>query len=127
MTVREQLRKSGRQAGPAVADRPDPLRGHNIDVDRGHDEEHEHEHRFTWPEGLRIGVVAVAAAAVWFDLWEPLPHVSVIGVLGVLVGGWPIYQEAGANILARRMTMELSMSIAIIAAPPRLVSSSPHW
>jgi len=42
--------------------------------------------------------------------------VSVIGVLGVLIGGWPIFKEAAENIAARRMTMELSMSIALVAA-----------
>jgi Cu+-exporting ATPase len=40
----------------------------------------------------------------------------LIGVLSVLIGGWPIFKEAAENAAARRMTMELSMSIAIIAA-----------
>ena len=85
-----------------------------------HMDEHEHgddhAHGLEWPDLIRIAVVAVAAAAVWFHVWEPLQKISVIGVLGVLVGGWPIYREAAENIIARRMTMELSMSIAIIAA-----------
>src|ERR1700692_3626436 len=81
------------------------------------DHEHdEHDHAFEWPEALRIAVVTLAAAAVWFGIWEPFPHASVIGVVGLLIGGWPIFREAAENILARRMTMELSMSIAIIAA-----------
>src|SRR5437660_312110 len=42
--------------------------------------------------------------------------VSLIGVLGVLIGGWPIFKEAAGNAAARRMTMELSMSIALVAA-----------
>jgi Cd2+/Zn2+-exporting ATPase/Cu+-exporting ATPase len=33
-----------------------------------------------------------------------------------LVGGYPIFREASANILDRRMTMELSMTIALVAA-----------
>ncbi len=53
---------------------------------------------------------------MWFRVWEPLPRVSLIGVMGVLIGGWPIFKEAAENAAARRMTMELSMSIAIIAA-----------
>jgi len=32
------------------------------------------------------------------------------------VGGWPIFKEALENLFAKRMTMELSMSIAIVAA-----------
>src|SRR5208337_5265051 len=38
------------------------------------------------------------------------------GVLGTLVGGFPIFHEAYENIVQRRMTMELSMAIAIVAA-----------
>jgi heavy metal translocating P-type ATPase len=75
-----------------------------------------HDRALEWPDLLRIGVVAVGAAAVWFRLWEPLPHVSVIGVLTALVGGWPIFREAVENIVERRMTMELSMTIALAAA-----------
>ncbi len=80
------------------------------------DEADEHEHGFDWPEAARIALVALAAAAVWWRWWEPFAAVSVIGVLGVVIGGWPIFREAAENIAARRMTMELSMSIAIIAA-----------
>jgi Cu+-exporting ATPase len=79
-------------------------------------DQHDGDHTFAWPEAARIVFVALAAAAVWFGVWEPLASVSVIGVLGVIVGGWPIFKEAAENIIARRMTMELSMSIAIVAA-----------
>src|SRR3984893_6433808 len=79
-------------------------------------EEHERDHVFSWIEAVRIIVGALAAPAVWFHVGEPLPRVSLIGVLGVLIGGWPIFKEAAENAAARRMTMELSMSIAIIAA-----------
>ena len=83
----------------------------------GHDHDaHDHDHVFDRWEAARIVFVALAAAAVWFHAWEPLSAVSVIGVAGVLVGGWPVFREAIENILARRMTMELSMSIALIAA-----------
>jgi Cu+-exporting ATPase len=76
----------------------------------------EREHSFSRLEAARIILVAVAAAAVWFHGWEPLPEVSLIGVMGVLIGAWPILREAAENAVARRMTMELSMSIAIVAA-----------
>ena len=67
-------------------------------------------------EVLRIGLVALCAIAVWFRVWEPFPRISLIGLAGVLIGGWPIFKEAIENIAAHRMTMELSMSIAILAA-----------
>jgi heavy metal translocating P-type ATPase len=82
----------------------------------GHEHEHDHDHELSWAEGVRIILVTLAAAAVWIRLWEPLPSVSIIGVLGLAIGGWPIFKEAFENLLARRMTMELSMSIAIVAA-----------
>ncbi len=81
-----------------------------------HEYEHEHTQPISWPEALRILFVALAAVAVWFRVWEPFASFSVIGVAGLLVGGWPIFKEAFENITARRMTMELSMTIAIIAA-----------
>lgn len=67
-------------------------------------------------EAARIAIVAIAAAAVWFRVWEPFAAISVIGTLGLLIGGWPILAEAFENIVERRMTMELSMTIAIAAA-----------
>ncbi len=79
-------------------------------------EEHGGEHIFSWIEAARIVLVALAAAAVWLHLWEPFGRLSLIGVAGVLIGGWPIFSEAAENIAVRRMTMELSMSIAIVAA-----------
>jgi Cd2+/Zn2+-exporting ATPase/Cu+-exporting ATPase len=86
------------------------------DHSKDHEHDHEHEHGFDWIEAARIATVAVVAAAVWSRVWEPFSHVSVIGIVGLLIGGWPIFKEAFENLLARRMTMELSMSIAIIAA-----------
>jgi heavy metal translocating P-type ATPase len=84
-----------------------------------HDEncrETTHEHGLETTDLLRIGLVLIAAIAVWFRVWEPIPQVSVIGLVATLVGGYPIFREALENILERRMTMELSMSIALIAA-----------
>jgi Cd2+/Zn2+-exporting ATPase/Cu+-exporting ATPase len=92
--------------------------GASLHQSHAEDAEHDggHEHAFEWPEMVRIAFVAAAAAAVWFQIWEPIPRVSVIGVVGLLIGGWPIFKEALENLFAKRMTMELSMSIAIIAA-----------
>jgi heavy metal translocating P-type ATPase len=86
---------------------------HSQDHEGDHD--HDHEHAFERFEAIRIGIVALASAAVWFR-WEPYSGVSVVGILGLAIGGWPIFKEAFENIVERRMTMELSMTIAIVAA-----------
>jgi heavy metal translocating P-type ATPase len=78
--------------------------------------EEDHEHGFELVEVLRVAFVALAAAAVWFHLWEPFHRVSVIGLGATLIGGYPIFKEAFENILERRMTMELSMTIALVSA-----------
>jgi P-type E1-E2 ATPase len=69
-----------------------------------------------WSEAARIVFVALACAAVWFRVWEPFQRVSIIGLVAAIIGLYPILQEAIEAILARRMTMELSMTIAIGAA-----------
>jgi Cd2+/Zn2+-exporting ATPase/Cu+-exporting ATPase len=73
-------------------------------------------HGLVAADAARIAWVALAAGAVYLRAWEPLPRVSLIGVLGLSIGGWPLLREAAQNLRARRMTMELSMSIAIVAA-----------
>jgi heavy metal translocating P-type ATPase len=65
---------------------------------------------------IRILATAIVAGLVWFRVWEPFPHFSPIGIVGVLFGGWPIFDEAFENLRERRMTMELSMTIALLAA-----------
>ena len=69
-----------------------------------------------WRDLNRVGFVAAAAGAIWFLKGEPSPYVTAIGVACALIGGFPIFHEAYENIVERRMTMELSMAIAIVAA-----------
>jgi Cd2+/Zn2+-exporting ATPase/Cu+-exporting ATPase len=63
--------------------------------------EDESNNVFSWVEAARIIAVALAAAAVWFHVWELFARLSLIGVVGVLIGGWPIFKEAAENIVAR--------------------------
>jgi len=109
-----QIRAQG--AGPSTVPRATSSEELHAREDAGHEVEDDHEHAFDLIEALRIGWVALAAALVWFHVWEPFAPWSVIGAIGVVVGGWPIFREAFENALARRMTMELSMTIAIVAA-----------
>lgn len=74
------------------------------------------EKSFDRADLIRIALVALVATTTWFRLWQPLPRLDVIAIAGLLVGGWPIWREALEAVLHRRMTMELSMTIAIAAA-----------
>jgi heavy metal translocating P-type ATPase len=76
----------------------------------------EQERGIEWVELVRIAFVTLAAAAVWFRVWEPFPRLSVIGIAAALIGGYPIFKEAFENIVERKMTMELSMTIALLSA-----------
>ncbi len=87
-----------------------------VQAEHGRPDEDEREDPLAWTALARIAFVVVAATAVWVGIWEPIRNVSLIGIIGLLVSGWPILKEAFENILARRMTMELSMTIAIVAA-----------
>jgi heavy metal translocating P-type ATPase len=86
------------------------------DQDHMHDDDPDHHHPAPWVDFARIAVVSLGAMLVWFHAWEPIARVSVIGIVAAIVGGWPIFREAYENIVERRMTMELSMSLALLAA-----------
>src|SRR5579863_2056987 len=84
-----------------------------------HDHEQEHDsdgEHVEWLELGRIGFVGLAIVVSWLGLWHPLPHFDVIGFVAVLVGGYPIFREALVDLVSRRMTMELSMTIALVSA-----------
>src|SRR5450755_4185614 len=69
-----------------------------------------------WVELGRIGFVGLAIIVTWLRLWQPVPHFDIAGLAAVLIGGYPIFHEAFADLLSRRMTMELSMTIALVSA-----------
>jgi Cd2+/Zn2+-exporting ATPase/Cu+-exporting ATPase len=83
-------------------------------------QENEHQHdggeHVEWVELGRIGFVGLAIAVTWLRLWQPLQHIDVVGFAAVLIGGYPIFREAFTDLLSRRMTMELSMTIALVSA-----------
>ena len=74
------------------------------------------EHALKRADLVRIGLVALACLASWSGVWRPLVRFDAIALVATLAGGYPIFREAFANLLARRMTMELSMTIALAAA-----------
>ncbi|MDR1264121.1 MAG: cation-translocating P-type ATPase [Propionibacteriaceae bacterium] len=56
-------------------------------------------------------VIAVAGGFVW-----PSAKLPLVALTGLVVGCWPILVEAWEDLRRRRMSMELSMLIAIVAA-----------
>jgi heavy metal translocating P-type ATPase len=92
---------------------------HQVDgsADHGsHEQEHDHEHPLNRSEIARVLFTAAAAGAIWFLGGARNPYITAIGVICTIVGGFPIFHEAYENITQRRMTMELSMTVAIVAA-----------
>lgn len=80
-----------------------------------HHQETVHDHApFERMAIARIAAAALAIVALWFE--PPLPWSMGVGVAALAFSGWPILREAFENVLQRRMTMELSMTIAIVAA-----------
>jgi Cd2+/Zn2+-exporting ATPase/Cu+-exporting ATPase len=80
------------------------------------DQEHAHEHEQSWQDWVRVGFVALILVLDWLRLVPRFGGVDVLALTGVLVGGFPIFKEAISDLLERRMTMELSMTIALVAA-----------
>jgi heavy metal translocating P-type ATPase len=80
------------------------------------DTESDHGHTLNWPDLNRVLFIAAAAVAIYFLHGTQGPYVTGIGMTCTLAGGFPIFHEAYENITQRRMTMELSMTIAIVAA-----------
>ena len=80
------------------------------------DGEDDHGHAVSWRDITRVLFLSAAAGAIWFFRVARDPYVTGIGVTCTLIGVFPILHEAYENITQRRMTMELSMTIAIVAA-----------
>jgi cation transport ATPase len=84
----------------------------------GDNESHDHDHDHTsgTAEYVRLGIMALIIVASLTGWWRPFMKHDWLAFIGTLVGGLAIYQEAWRNLLKRRMTMELSMTIALLAA-----------
>ena len=67
----------------------------------------------------RVTFLALAALAVWISSASadiPAGQLTAFGAGTIVLGAWPILREATENLLQRRMTMELSMTMALAAA-----------
>src|SRR5437879_1917274 len=89
--------------------------GHNHN---DHDDESAQEHydETRNAEYVRLGLMAfviIASLAGWWRHWMSRDWLAFTATL---VGGFPIFKEAWDNLRKRRMTMELSMTLALVAA-----------
>jgi Cd2+/Zn2+-exporting ATPase/Cu+-exporting ATPase len=83
-----------------------------MSVARGED----HETTAETTDLIRIGLVVLAVGVTWLRPGPSFAGLDVLSLLVTLVGGYPIVREAVAAAIQRRMTMELSMTIALGAA-----------
>ena len=92
--------------------------GHHQDSDEGQHgpDHHDHEHQAGTAEYARLGVLAIIIAVSLTGWWHHFMSRDWLAFAGTVIGGFPIYKEAWENLLKRRMTMELSMTIALLAA-----------
>lgn len=65
---------------------------------------------------IRLGVLAAVVLASLLGWWRPFLQRDWLAFAATLAGGFPIFAEAWDNLRRRRMTMELSMTIALVAA-----------
>ena len=74
--------------------------------------------RIEWADAVRIAVVGVAALGAWIAGTTGTPGwaVGAAGAVVLAVGCWPLLVEAAGDLRERRMSMELSMLLAIVAA-----------
>jgi Cd2+/Zn2+-exporting ATPase/Cu+-exporting ATPase len=80
--------------------------------------EHEraHAHDAGVAEYARIALMAAVIVASLSGWWRNWMSRDWLAFAATLIGGFPIFQEAWENLRKRRMTMELSMTLALIAA-----------
>src|SRR5258708_26573015 len=67
-------------------------------------------------ELTRIALVGFAILFSWSQLWRPVETFDLIGFILAPLLGFPIFWQALKDVASRRMTMELSMTIALVAA-----------
>jgi heavy metal translocating P-type ATPase len=92
--------------------------GHDHDHDEHdhHEDGHDHDHTAGPTEYVRLGIMGLIVIASLTGWWRAFMDRDWLAFAGTIIGGFPIYNEAWENLLKKRMTMELSMTIALLAA-----------
>src|SRR5437870_2304256 len=92
--------------------------GHITDDHNDRDDDHDQgrEHSVTAGEYVRLGLMALVIVASLTGWWRHWMLRDWLACTATLVGGFPIFKEAWENLRKQRMTMELSMTLALVAA-----------
>src|SRR5262245_1681606 len=108
--------KTTESAIPVIDDEHSHVSGSNAHQ-RRHDQGHnDHDHRTGLAEYVRLGLMGIIVIASLTGWWRPFMSRDWLAFAGTVIGGFPIYKEAWGNLLRRRMTMELSMTISLVSA-----------
>ena len=94
----------------------DDAHQHHDPEHHDHDDEHGHEHPAGPVEYIRLGLLALVIIASLTGWWKNFMSRDWLAFAATLIGGFPIFEEAWENLRKRRMTMELSMTIALASA-----------
>src|ERR1700730_5388180 len=93
--------------------------GHEHDHHGHHDHDgdhHDHDHATGTADYIRLGAMGLIIVASLTGWWRGFMDRDWLAFAGTIIGGFPIFAEAWENLRKRRMTMELSMTIALVAA-----------
>jgi len=77
---------------------------------------HADEPKAGFAEYVRLALMALVIVASLTGWWRHWMSRDWLAFAATLIGGFPIYEEAWENLRKRRMTMELSMTLALVAA-----------
>src|SRR4029077_3701748 len=77
---------------------------------------HAAEHKAGFAEYVRLALMAAVIVASLVGWWKYFMPRDWLAFVATLIGGFPIFKEAWENLHKRRMTMELSMTLALVAA-----------
>jgi heavy metal translocating P-type ATPase len=88
--------------------------GYEHSADPEHDLEHGHSGGVA--EYVRLALMAAVIVASLTEWWSNWMSRDWLAFAATLIGGFPIFKEAWENLRKQRMTMELSMTLALVAA-----------
>ena len=89
---------------------------HFEDTSQRSEEHNEHEQSSERVEYVRLALMAIVVLASLTGWWKHWMTRDWLALSATLLGGLPIFSEALENLKKRRMTMELSMTIALAGA-----------